>query len=114
MNDTKSTAPALSVEDYDRAMSYGLPQSKAEREVMRPIVEQVASSTQHPGAESVKRPGGSDKTPNPFALLVLGALNGRARHIYGGTVPEAVKQQRRERNRAARKSRRINRKRGAR
>lgn len=35
--------------------------------------------------------------------------NASIRHVYGGTVPETVVQDRRRKNRAARKARRINR-----
>jgi hypothetical protein len=31
--------------DYDTAMSYGLPRSKSERELMQPTLDQLAAST---------------------------------------------------------------------
>lgn len=46
-------------------------------------------------------------TDNPFARTVLGALQGK--HIYGGTVPAETVANRRAKNKAARRSRRINR-----
>lgn len=49
--------------------------------------------------------------PIPYQKALLMALQS-GRHIYAGTVPEAEKQRRRAKNRAARKSRKINRKRG--
>ncbi|HEY2086398.1 MAG TPA: hypothetical protein VGH54_10300 [Mycobacterium sp.] len=45
--------------------------------------------------------------PNAWQHMTLGALQNRM--IYGGTVPAAVKADRRIKNRVARKSRRINR-----
>ena len=48
-----------------------------------------------------------------FGLAVLLGLGHCKKHVYGGTVPEETKQQRRAANRVARKSRRINRRRGA-
>jgi hypothetical protein len=42
-----------------------------------------------------------------LAQTVLGALQGK--HVYGGTVPDHVVAKRRARNKAARRSRRINR-----
>jgi len=54
-------------------------------------------------------------TQSGFGMALLRGLgtrmdvNGRAQHIYGGTVPEAVKQRRRAANRVARRSRRANR-----
>ena len=44
------------------------------------------------------------------AILVgLGAAPGPEKHVYGGTVPVATTARRRTKNKAARKSRRINR-----
>lgn len=48
-------------------------------------------------------------TPNPYQRALLLALNLTGRHIYGGTVPEHVKARRRKANKAARVSRRVNR-----
>ncbi|ALA46326.1 hypothetical protein PBI_SLARP_55 [Mycobacterium phage Slarp] len=47
-------------------------------------------------------------TPGGFELAVLGGLQNLS-HILAGTVPAAEKQRRRARNRAARRSRKINR-----
>lgn len=44
------------------------------------------------------------------AWNLLVALNGSGKHIYGGTVPRHVIDRRRARNKAARVSRRTNRK----
>jgi hypothetical protein len=41
--------------------------------------------------------------------VVLRALNGGLKHVYAGTVPQAVVAHRRAKNRAARAARRINR-----
>lgn len=49
----------------------------------------------------------------PFGLAVLFGLGQSKKHVYGGTVDYYTKLERRARNKAARKSRRINRKRGA-
>ncbi|SKM28739.1 hypothetical protein [Mycobacteroides abscessus] len=49
----------------------------------------------------------SSREPSAFSFLVLGAL--QKRPMYEGTVPAAVVADRRRRNRAARRSRRINR-----
>lgn len=48
--------------------------------------------------------------PTAPGLLMLMLLNARQEHIYGGTVPAAVVARRRARNKAARISRRLNRK----
>lgn len=45
----------------------------------------------------------------PVSLGVLLALGRTGKHVYGGTVPYKVKMYRRERNRVARQSRKINR-----
>ena len=42
-------------------------------------------------------------------LAILLGLNNTGRHIYAGTVPAAVVSQRRVKNRAARRARRVNR-----
>lgn len=44
-----------------------------------------------------------------YGLAILAALGQRGRHVYGGTVDHATKQHRRAKNRAARRSRRVNR-----
>jgi hypothetical protein len=51
-------------------------------------------------------------TQSPVGLAILYALGQRGRHVYGGTVSAATVARRRDRNRVARASRRINRKRG--
>lgn len=48
-------------------------------------------------------------TPSSYSLAALGALSNSNKHVYGGTVPEATVQRRRAKNRAARRSRQINR-----
>lgn len=55
------------------------------------------------------RVSGHKAQQGAFGLAVLFGLGGRGRHVYGGTVPWETKQNRRAKNRAARKSRRINR-----
>ena len=50
--------------------------------------------------------------PTTYQKAILLALTLTGKHVYGGTVPWATKQARRSANRIARKSRRINRKRG--
>lgn len=52
------------------------------------------------------------REPTEFEKAVLHGL--QFKHVYQGTVPEEVVADRRRRNRMARKSRRINRTRGAR
>lgn len=49
--------------------------------------------------------------PSPFSRAILQGLQGK--HVYGGTVPAATTAKRRAANKAARASRRINRRRGA-
>ncbi|AYQ98538.1 hypothetical protein I5G71_gp52 [Mycobacterium phage Patt] len=49
-----------------------------------------------------------ERAPGGFELAVLGGLQNLA-HVYAGTVLPAEKQRRRARNRAARSSRKINR-----
>lgn len=44
--------------------------------------------------------------PNRFQFAILVGLNRLGKHVYGGTVPEAVKAKRRRVNKAARKARR--------
>lgn len=47
-----------------------------------------------------------------YSLAILLALNGKIRfggHVYGGTVPHAVKLRRRAANKAARAARRVTR-----
>ncbi len=51
--------------------------------------------------------------PRSTTLPMLLALNASGKHIYAGTVPAATIQKRRAANRVARKSRRVNRIRGA-
>lgn len=51
------------------------------------------------------------REPTRFEKAVLRGL--QFKHVYAGTVPPAVVAERRARNRAARRSRRINRQRGA-
>lgn len=51
------------------------------------------------------------REPTRFEKAVLRGL--QFKHVYGGTVPPAVVAERRARNRMARRSRRINRQRGA-
>lgn len=46
--------------------------------------------------------------PGDYALWILNGLQSK-RHVYEGTVPYAVRQRRRRRNRQARRSRQINR-----
>lgn len=48
-----------------------------------------------------------------FGLAVLFGLGQSKKHVYGGTIPHETKQHRRAANKVARKSRRINRRRGA-
>ncbi|PXY33592.1 hypothetical protein BAY59_10955 [Prauserella coralliicola] len=57
----------------------------------------------------------TDKTtaPSTFSLMILAGLQAQE-HVYGGTAPEHVIARRRAKNRQARRSRRINRRRGAR
>jgi len=52
-------------------------------------------------------------TRSPFGVATLLGLQGGAKHVYGGTVAPAEIARRRAANRAARRSRRLNRKRGA-
>ncbi|AXH46892.1 hypothetical protein I5G67_gp054 [Mycobacterium phage Aminay] len=52
-----------------------------------------------------------ENEPTPYERAVLAGLQ-NLRHIYAGTVPAAVKADRRRRNKLARLSRRINRKAG--
>ena len=47
--------------------------------------------------------------PNPTQLAILGAMQGPSKHVYAGTVPAAVKAKRRAANKAARASRKANR-----
>lgn len=47
--------------------------------------------------------------PNPSSVAALVALSTSGKHVYGGTVPEGVVARRRAKNKAARRSRRINR-----
>lgn len=76
---------------------------------------QACGSSDHAVIEKAKP--AATKRPSAFSLAVLAALNlgaarrpgATSRHIYGGTVPDGVKQARRRRNRAAGRSRRINR-----
>ena len=49
----------------------------------------------------------AEKAPTGMQLAILRGLQGK--HVYGGTVPPGVKAQRRKANRAASRSRRINR-----
>lgn len=49
-----------------------------------------------------------EKRPYQFAILI--GLNRTGKHIYGGTVPDAVKTKRRKANKVASASRRKNRK----
>ncbi|MFJ8815460.1 hypothetical protein [Amycolatopsis thermoflava] len=58
-------------------------------------------------------PKPSAPSPSAFAIAVLLGLQSQ-RHVYGGTVPAETVARRRAKNRAARRSRRINRLRGAR
>lgn len=59
------------------------------------------------------------KFDTSYAMSILLGMNKKSQqsardngmHIYGGTVPSTTVQSRREKNRVARKSRRINRKR---
>ncbi|WP_169813032.1 hypothetical protein [Nocardia niwae] len=44
-----------------------------------------------------------------WARDILAGLNRKGKHVYGLTVPDDVKQQRRAKNKVARKSRRQNR-----
>ncbi|WIC90206.1 hypothetical protein SEA_VROOMVROOM_56 [Arthrobacter phage VroomVroom] len=44
--------------------------------------------------------------PNKFQFAILVGLNRLGKHVYGGTVPEAVKAKRRKVNKAARRARR--------
>lgn len=46
---------------------------------------------------------------NPYQLAILMGLNRLGKHVYAGTVPEAVKAKRRKANKVARQSRRKNR-----
>ena len=50
------------------------------------------------------------KERNSFQFALLVAMNVGNYHVYGGTVPEAVKEKRRKANRVAKHSRKINRK----
>ncbi|NED96479.1 hypothetical protein G1H11_14305 [Phytoactinopolyspora alkaliphila] len=53
------------------------------------------------------------KGPTPYSLAILGGMqDGSGKHVYAGTVPHAEVQRRRTRNKAARRSRKINRRRG--
>ena len=62
-----------------------------------------------PTATSTPAPIYTDpNAPASYSLAILGGLQ-EQRHIYGGTVPFEVVADRRRKNRAARKSRRINR-----
>ena len=64
---------------------------------------------------TVEVAGEGTGTQSNFGLMVLRGLgarmdvNGRAQHVYGGTVTTAVKQRRRAANKIARRSRRANR-----
>lgn len=49
--------------------------------------------------------------PSSYALAILGAFSRRGVVVYAGTVSPAVKHSRREANRVASRSRRINRQR---
>lgn len=62
--------------------------------------------------DQVIKPGGLSGAAEPtdYARAVLVGLQSQA-HIYAGTVPPEVIAERRRRNRQARKSRRINRRR---
>lgn len=53
----------------------------------------------------MKQPSTSDNR----GLAVLFALGNLGKHVYAGTVPAAVVERRRAKNRVARSSRRINR-----
>lgn len=48
------------------------------------------------------------KMPDHYGTVILATLQ-RGRHMYAGTVPPAEVARRRERNRVARRSRKINR-----
>lgn len=50
----------------------------------------------------------SGDEPSTYSVALLLGLGAADKHVYGGTVPDRVKQNRRRRNRAARRSRRIN------
>lgn len=50
------------------------------------------------------------REPTPYEQAILLGLQRRGRHVYAGTVPPGEVQYRRRRNRAARRSRQINRK----
>lgn len=52
------------------------------------------------------------RPPTEFEKAVLHGL--QSKHVYEGTVPDGVVEERRRRNKVARKSRRINRMRGTR
>lgn len=47
--------------------------------------------------------------PSPYQLMTLGGIQKHRGTIYGGSVPAGVIVDRRRKNKAARKSRRINR-----
>lgn len=50
----------------------------------------------------------SGDEPSAYSVAILFGLGAWDKHVYSGTVPDHVKQNRRRRNRAARRSRRIN------
>lgn len=48
-------------------------------------------------------------TPNPYASLILFAMNKMRKPMYEGTVPAHVKARRRAANKVAKRSRKVNR-----
>ncbi len=65
----------------------------------------VTASPEVEAAFSAARASG----PDPYARAILAGLNATGRHVYGGTVPAAVKARRRAANRRARAARRASR-----